>query len=159
GLEHFLAEQLGVTVTTLAAGDVEAMVGAKLASTVPADAGALALAMIADAGTGRPLLDLRSGALAAKVDLSFLRARAGRLAAAAIAMLACVTASGWSSFYKLRKAQDVLTERLAVESTEIYGKAESAQDILDATTAGAASAASPLPKMTAWDILLDLSAK
>jgi general secretion pathway protein L len=157
GLDHFLGEQLGVPVAMLAATDVDAMVGARLAGTVPADAGAVALGMIADAGTGRPLFDLRSGALAAKVDLSFLRARAGQLALAAVLMSACITASGWASYWKTHKAQNVLTQRVAIESAEVLGEVQTADQILNGANATATAAVSPLPKMTAWDILLDVT--
>jgi general secretion pathway protein L len=113
--------------------------------------------MIADAGTGRPLFDLRQGALAAKVDLSFLRAKAGRLIAAAIAITAFATVSGFAAHYKLRKAEKVLQERVAVESTEEFGDPKTPDEVLMGASATAAAAASPLPKMTAWDILLDIN--
>jgi general secretion pathway protein L len=157
GVDHFLSEQLGLPVTGVVAGDVEAMFGGRLGDAVPPDAAALALGMINDAATGRPLFDLRQGPLAARVDLSFLRARAGRLGAAAIAIVGCATASGWAAHYKLRKAERVLTERLAIESTEEFGDPQTADAVLGAAGPVGGAAVSPLPKMTAWDILLDLN--
>jgi cell division ATPase FtsA len=157
GLDHYLSEQLGLPVASLAPTDVEAMVGARLADAVSPDSAALALGMIADAATGRPLFDLRQGPLAAKVDLSFLRAKAGRLAVAVIAITACATASGFAAHYKLRKAEKVLTERLAVESTEEFGDPKTADEVLASATGAAVEAVNPLPKMTAWDILLDVT--
>jgi general secretion pathway protein L len=157
GLDHFLAEQLGLPVVMLGATDVESMVGAKVAGQVSADSGALAIGMVADAGTGRPMLDLRTGPLAAKVDLSFVRARAGWIASAVILIAFFATLSGFASHYRLRKAQKILTERLAVESAETLGTPQTADQVLNGATAGATAAVSPLPKMTAWDILLDIT--
>ncbi len=159
GLDHFLGEQLGLPVVMLAASDVDAMVGARLAGTVAADGAALALGMIADASTGRPLFDLRQGPLAARVDLSFLRARAHRLAFAAVAIIACITASGWAAHYKLRKAQTVLTERVAVESAELFEVPQSPDTIINGSNTAGAGATTPMPKMTAWEILLEISNK
>lgn len=160
GLASYLGEQLGAPVTTLTAGDVEALVGGKHAGEVQADAAALCLGVLADAGTGRPLFDLRQGPLAAKVDLSFLRARAGQLALAASVVAAAATASAYAAHYKLRRAERVLTERLAVESAEEFGTPQTAKQVLlGAGAVTVAAAASPLPKMTAWDLLLDISAR
>lgn len=157
GLDHYLGEQLGLPVVMLAPTDVEAMVGTRLADSVSADSAAPALGMIADAATGRPLFDLRQGPLAAKVDLSFLRAKAGRLAAAVVAIAACATVSGFAAHYKLRKAETVLSERLAIESTEEFGDPQTADQVLAGATGAAVEAVNPLPKMTAWDVLLDIT--
>ena len=157
GLDHYLSEQLGMPVVALAPTDVDAMVGSRLGDTVHPDSAAPALGMIADAATGRPLFDLRQGPLAAKVDLSFLRAKAGRFAAAAIAIAAAATFSGFAANYKLRKAEAVLQERLAIESTEEFGDPQTADQVLAGATGAAVEAVNPLPKMTAWDLLLDIT--
>ncbi len=158
GIDKYLGEQLGLAVHLLTSADTLALVGPKLADTVPADLAAINLGVVADAATGRPLFDLRSGALAASVDLSFLRAKAGRIALAAILISAFAAASGFAAHYKIRKAQRILTERLAIESAEEFGEPQTAKQVLaGAAPAAAAEALSPMPKMTAWDILLDLN--
>lgn len=159
GLDNYLAEQLGLNVQTLTTGDAQALIGPKLADQVPADVAALDLGVIADAATGRPLFDLRSGALAAKVDLSFLRAKAGKLAFAAIMVALFATASGFAAHYKIRKDERILTRRLAIESTEEFGDPQTAKQVLAGATGVTAEALTPLPKLTAWDILLDINSR
>ena len=58
---------------------------------------------------------------------------------------------------RMRKAQAVLTERLAIESTEEFGDPQTADQILGTAGTAAPGAVNPLPKMTAWDILLDIT--
>jgi len=159
GLDHFLAEQLALDVQTMSSADAQVLIGPKLADQVPVDVAALDLGVVADAATGRPMFDLRSGALSAKVDLTFLRAKAGRLAFAAIAIAMFATASGFAAHYKVRKAQRILTERLALESIEEFGDKQTATQVLAGASPVAAAALTPLPKMTAWDILLDLNGR
>ena len=73
GVAGFFADALGVPVETVAT--VTAAFGAVAAST---DIGAVAIGAVLDGASGKPMFDLRQGALAFKVDLSFLRAKAGR---------------------------------------------------------------------------------
>lgn len=157
GVDHYLTEQLGVPVARLGDGDVEALIGSRLAGSVPVDAAALAIGMIADAGTGRPLFDLRQGPLAAKVDLSFLRAKAPVFVAAGILIAAFATISGWAQHHKLRKNEAILIERLAVESTEEFGDPKSADEVIASAEGAAVAEESPMPKLTAWDLLLDIT--
>jgi len=156
GVTSYLTEQLGLPVGRLPDADGDTLASARLGA-VTVDTAALCLGIIADAETGRPLFDLRQGSLAAKVDLSFLRAKAPTLAAAVIAMAGCITLSGWAAHYKLRKAEKVLVERLAVESTEEFGEPQTADQILGTASTAAPGAVNPLPKLTAWDILLDIN--
>ncbi len=157
GLSAWLGEQLGVPINTIEDADGNALLGPRLAGQVSADGAALCLGILADAETGRPLLDLRQGELAHKVDLTFLRAKAPQLAIAVMLIVGFATMSGWFAHAKLRKAQTVLTERVALESTVEFGDPRTADDILNTASGQVAEAASPLPKMTAWDILLDIS--
>jgi general secretion pathway protein L len=118
----------------------------------------MTVGMAYDAAGGRPQFDLQSGALAAKMDLSFVRAKAVQLGVAALAMAAFAAGSAYADLYRLRKSEKALATRLANESTEVYGAPKTAEDILNMTGPGGGAAASPLPKMSAYDILIEISA-
>jgi len=140
GMPEFLTEQLGIQVTRLSAADHEAILGPKLASAgVVADTACLAAGVAFEGATGRPQFDLRQGDLAYKADLSFLRAKAGQLIAAALVIIAFAAGS-------------------AYESTEAFGDALEAGDVLDKigpTEDGKRS--TPIPEMTAYDAILELN--
>lgn len=161
GMPSFLTEQLGVPTWQPTADDIVALAGPRLgaetASHTPIDSAAMTIGMAFDAAGGRPAFDLRSGALAVKVDFSFLRAKAVPLGAAALAIAAFAAGSAYADLYRLRKAEKLLTQRLNDESTEQFGAPRTADQILDASGAGAGGAASPMPKLTAYDLLLDIS--
>jgi Tfp pilus assembly PilM family ATPase len=158
GMTSFLAEQLGVTVAGVPP-EAGAGLGPRLADT-PVDTAACVIGGALDGASGRPLFDLRQGVLAFKVDLSFLRAKAYQIATAAVIILAFAAGSAWAAHYKLRKNEKVLTNRLATESTELYGGPRTASDVLDQVDSTAtATAGSPLPKMTAYDLLLAINDK
>ena len=185
GISSFLSEQLGIPVWRLGADDIAALAGPRLvpapgaaspaASSAaptaaiegappvpggpPIDAAAMAIGMAYDAAGGHPHFDLRSGALAVKMDLSFLRAKAIPLGAAVLAIAAFAVVSAFADLHRLRKAEKTLTARLATESTEYFKAPKGYQEILGLTAASAGVAASPLPKMTAYDILLEISSK
>jgi len=163
GLASFLTEQLGVPCTRPTNDDVAALAGLRLAGNTEAlasvDSAAMTIGMAYDAAGGRPQFDLRSGALAVKVDLSFLRAKAVPLGAAALAICAFAAGSAYADLYRLRKAEKLLNQRLATESAEVFnGQAKSVDEVLKANTAGGAGS-SPLPKSSAYDILLEISSK
>jgi Tfp pilus assembly PilM family ATPase len=162
GMGSFLTEQLGIPAWRLTQDDIVALAGPRIAPenavTLPIDSGAMTVGMAYDAAGGRPQFDLRSGSLAAKVDLSYLRAKAVPLGAAVLAIAAFAAGSAYADLYRLRKAEKVLATRLANETAEMYGSAKSAADVLSTTGAGGGAAASPLPKMSAYDILLEINA-
>jgi len=158
GIASYVREQLGVPTSLIGADDVAVLVGPRLAGT-PVDAAAFALGMIFDAATGRPQFDLRQGPLAFKVDLSFIRAKAVQIATAAIVVIAFGAVSALAAHYKLRKAEKILVERIATESRDYKGKPMTADEILTEANAGVAAAASPLPKMSAYDLLLEINSK
>ncbi|HWU87362.1 MAG TPA: pilus assembly protein PilM, partial [Kofleriaceae bacterium] len=173
GIASFLTEQLGIPAWRLTAEDTAALAGPRLApqaaatagatgaAALPIDSAAMAIGMAYDAAGGHPHFDLRSGALAVKMDLSFLRAKAVPLGAAALAIAAFAAGSAYADLYRLRKAEKVLSTRLATESAEYFKDkgSKTAEEILAMTTASAGIAASPLPKMSAYDILLEVSSK
>jgi general secretion pathway protein L len=163
GMAAFLTEQLGVATWRLTTDDVIALAGPRLGAdsgTLPIDAAALTVGMAYDAAGGRPHFDLRSGALSVKMDLSFLRAKAVPLGAAVLAIAACAAGSAWADLYRMRKSEKILAKRLKDESAQHFqGQAKTAEEILSSTAGGAIPQASPLPKMSAYDILLEISSK
>jgi Tfp pilus assembly PilM family ATPase len=157
GIAPFFAEQLGIRVSTLSAEDAAAMMGPKLAETgVAADVICQSAGVALEGATGKPHFDLRQGDLAFKADLSFLRAKAGQLAAALLVIIAFAAGSAYMSLYKLRKAEKVLTERLAVESTTAFQESLTAEEVL-ARIQPSGARKSPIPKVTAYDKLLELN--
>jgi len=163
GMASFLSEQIGIPCWRLTADDGTALAGPRLAAdaaALPIDSAAMTIGMAYDAAGGRPQFDLRSGALSAKMDLSFLRAKAVPLGAAVLAIAAFAAGSAYADLYRSRKAEKVLSKRLADESAAHFnGEAKSADDILSSTAGGAIPEASPLPKLSAYDILLEISGK
>jgi general secretion pathway protein L len=162
GMGSFLTEQLGVPAWRLTQDDVVALAGLRIspeaAVNMPIDSGAMTVGMAYDAAGGRPQFDLRSGALAAKVDLSFLRAKAVPIGVAVLAVAAFAAGSAYADLYRLRKAEKTLNTRLVNETTEMYGTPKTAAEVNDTAGPAGSSAASPLPKMTAYDILLEINA-
>jgi len=161
GIESYLSEQLGIAARRPTGDDVVALAGPRLgaeaASHAPIASAAMTIGMAFDAAGGRPLFDLRSGALAVKVDFSFLRAKAVPLGTAVLAIAAFAAGSAYADLYRIRKAEKVLATRLAAESEEYFGQARTAGEVLNSTGPGGSSAASPMPKLTAYDLLLEIS--
>ncbi|HEX3765782.1 MAG TPA: pilus assembly protein PilM [Kofleriaceae bacterium] len=161
GMGAYLTEQLGIPAWRPTADDVVAIAGPRLgaeaATHAPIDSAAMTIGMAFDAAGGRPSFDLRSGPLAVKVDFSFLRAKAVPLGAALLAIGAFAAGSAYADLYRLRKAEKLLTTRLTEESTEQFGSAKSADQVLDANGPAGSAAASPMPRLTAYDLLLDIS--
>lgn len=158
GLPAFLTEQLNVPVMVLSPEDAVSIAGDAVARGCGADVAALAAGVALEGGTGRPAFDLRQGELSYKADLSFLRTKATQIAAAALVIVAFAAGAAYAELYKLRKSEQVLDQRLAIETTEVFGEPVSASDTLD-RTGGQTQAESPLPKMTAYDVLLAINEK
>lgn len=163
GLASFTAEQTGIACTVLDGTDQHALAGRAVGADL-VDVAALTVGQALDAGGGKPLFDLRQGDLAAKVDLSFLRSKAVPLASAAIAVLAFATGSAFASMRTLRKTEQILATRLANETQAHFGEVRTAADVLAIGLDGApvdssGNAASPLPKQSAYDILLAINSK
>ena len=164
GLASFLTEQLALPTWKLTADDMAALagpkIGAQAAASLPIDSAAMTVGMAYEGASGRPSFDLRSGALAVRVDLSFLRAKAVPLAAAALTVAAFAGISAYADLYALKKSEKTLNTRLATESAEVFnGEPRTAEQILgenDPTTAAGGNG-SPIPKMTAYDLMLEVS--
>jgi general secretion pathway protein L len=155
GLASFLSEQLRIPVSTLSPAEDQAILGQRLAGLgVRADMASLAAGVTFEGATGRPSFDLRQGDLSFKADLSFLRARAVPLAAAALAVIAFAALSAYANLWKLRKAEKALDTRLALETVQVFGRQMSASDVLEQVSPTGAATDNPMPKMTAWDLLL-----
>ena len=161
GIGSFLAEQLGLPVWRLTGDDVVALAGPRIApdqaAQLPVDSAAMTVGMAYDAAGGRPQFNLRSSDQGG-FDLSFLRAKAVPLGGAALAIAAFAAISAYANLYSLRKAERTLTTRLANETQQMYGAPKSADDVLSSSGPGGAGAnASPMPRMTAYDILLEVN--
>lgn len=161
GLREYIAEKLNLRVEMLSGEDSERILGSALASVgAPADLSVVAAGVAFDGGAGRPMLDLRQGGLAYKADMSFLRQRAFQLAVAVAVVVAFATTNAYAALYKLRKAETTLVRRLEIETTEVWGAALNADEVLQRTEKRSKHrGGSPLPKMTAYDILLEINAR
>ncbi|HEY1813160.1 MAG TPA: pilus assembly protein PilM [Kofleriaceae bacterium] len=162
GFGAFMTEQIGIPSWRLTGDDIAALAGLRLApqaANLPIESAALTIGMAYDCAGGRPQFDLRSGALAVKVDLSFLRAKLVPAGAGLLAILAFASLSAYADLYRLRKEQRVLDQRLADETTQFYGSAKSPDDVLGTSSGsgGPGGTDSPMPRMTAYDILLEIN--
>lgn len=160
GVGSFLTEQLSIPTWRLTADDVGALAGPRLvgnAINLPIDSAAMTVGMAYDAAGGRPQFDLHSGA-GGSLDFSFLRQKAVPLGVSVLAVAAFAAFSAYADLYRLKKAEKTLNTRLAAETTEMYGSARTAGEVLNSTGAsGGGAAASPMPKMTAYDLLLEVN--
>jgi Tfp pilus assembly PilM family ATPase len=167
GMGSFLAEQLAIPTWRLTADDITALAGPRIgveaAAGMPIDSAALTVGMAYDCAGGRPQFDLRSGALAVRVDLSFLRSKAVPLIASVVTIAAFASASAYADLRSLQKSEKILDTRLAAESAEHFGSARSVEEILGESEPGGSGAVSttgsPLPRMSAYDILLEISSR
>ncbi len=160
GIAGFVADELQLPVTTLTPADATAFLTPRLVEASVLDGGALAVAAALDGAGGRPSFDLRQGPLAFRVDMTFLRTKLLHIGIAALVVLAFAGASAWASMRQLRQAEKTLATRIAVESAEVFdGKPKTVKE-LQALTGGAAVAGdSPMAKMSAYDLLLEINGK
>jgi len=159
GLASYLCEQLQMQVNLLGPEEDQAILGSRLAGQGSrADAAFLAAAIAMEGAGGRPTFDLRQGEISFKADLSFLRAKAVPLAAAVIVVIGFAAISAYADLYKLRKSEAALDKRLALESAEVFGKPLTADEVLGRVSPQSGDGENPMPKMTAYDLLLALNA-
>ncbi|HWM88021.1 MAG TPA: pilus assembly protein PilM, partial [Kofleriaceae bacterium] len=158
GLASYLSEQLQMPVSMLGAAEDHAVLGPRLQGMgARADVAFLAAGVAFEGASGRGAFDLRQGDLSFKADLSFLRAKAMPLAAAAIVVMAFAAISAYANLYKLRKSEAALSKRLALESAEVFGSQLSARDVLQRVSPQGGAGDNPMPKMTAYDLLLGMN--
>ncbi len=76
-----------------------------------------------------------------------------------LVVIAFASLNAYASLYGLRKTEKALDERLAMETTTTFGQPLSADDTLDRVggVGPGGVAESPIPKMTAYDLLLDIN--
>ena len=154
GFAAFLTGELQLPVQAITPEDnLEILSGA--ASGAYADVAALAAGVCFEGAGGRPAFDLRQGPLAYKSDLGFLRVAAPKLAAACLTIVAFALVSGYARLHKLRHAERVLDERVLLEATAALGEPHTADEVLaEIGPADTAGAVSPIPEMSAYDLLL-----
>lgn len=160
GIGSFLTEHLGIPAWRLTGDDVASLAGPRLADRaldLPIDSAAMTVGMAYDAAGGRPLFDLHSGS-GGSLDFSFIRQKAVPLGVSVLAICAFAAFSAYADLYRLKKAEKTLNTRLAQETTEMYGSARTASEVLNSTGArGGGASASPVPKMTSYDLLLEVN--
>jgi general secretion pathway protein L len=156
GIGPYLAENLGLPVELVSSETSMRILGESAAS-ASLDTCALAVGVAIDGSSAKPSFDLRQGALAFKADLSFLRTKVRTLAIAAVAIMAFFVISAKTGISKLRKAEEILDRRVALESAEAIGESLSAKEVLERVgpvKKGGKVKLSPIPDMTAYDMLL-----
>lgn len=160
GVPSFVAESLGIPVTRLRAEHARSLLGDQLASAgAPADTACVAAGVAIDGAGGRPHFDLRQGELSYKVDLSFLRQKAPALVTALVVLLAFATFNGYAALFKLRRAEASLQTRLSLETAALFGEPLDTSATMTRIGGKTGGDESVLPRMTAYDILLEINSK
>lgn len=160
GVSSFLTESLGIPATRLGPEHARGLLGDKLAAVgAPVDTACVAAGLSLECAGGRPRFDLRQGELTYKADLSFLREKAPALMIAVVVLLAFATFNGYAELFKLRRAEAALDTRVALETTAAFGEQLSASAVMDRMGGKTGAKKSPLPRMTAYDILVELNTK
>jgi general secretion pathway protein L len=126
----------------------------RVAIELPAQAMGLALAAAAPV----PQVNLRKGELAYRTDYSYLRGKAGYLAAAVLAILAFAAINAASSLRAMRKESDALQERLRKQTIELFGEPMlDGKAVSTVLREGPKGGAPPVPTVTAFDVLNEIS--
>jgi Tfp pilus assembly PilM family ATPase len=156
GMVSWVAETLDLPVLTIADVNVAALVGPALAARgVSLDLALAALGAALEAATGRPSFDLRKGEFTYRADFTFLRQKAAFLIGAAMCIVAFAALNGFAGWYKARAESRILDAKLKQATTELWGEAVPAEDV--ETKISPKKNESPLPKHTAFDVLVEIS--
>jgi type IV pilus assembly protein PilM len=133
----------------------QARANAPLASLeLPAQALGLALAAAAPV----PQVNLRKAELSYRTDYSYLRGKAGYLAAAILAILAFAAINAAASLRGLRKEGEALETRLRKQTTELFGEPMiDGKAVSETLRGGPKGGAPPVPAMTAYDLVDEIS--
>ena len=172
GLAEFLQEELGIPTGLWPAPPIST-VGEGLvddeAEDVPvvdeegsASRARLALAFaLAWAGVrGHRELDLRRGPFQYRASFSVVRQKAAHLALLFGAMLACAAVDGTVALRRLSGEQQQLRAKLKVATKELFGQARSdATEVTAALNRSFRDEMAPLPRVTAYDLLDQISRK
>jgi general secretion pathway protein L len=164
-VEHVEAE-LGVPAAPLALHADDSLLAPEMVKRVLADdavvslelpAQAMGLALAAAAPV--PQVNLRKGELAYRTDYSYLRGKAGYVAAAVLAILAFAAINAAASLRAMRKEGDALQERLRKQTIELFGEPRlDGKAVSEELRSGPKGGAPPVPTVTAFDMLNEISA-
>lgn len=161
GAVEYLGAELGLPASrmelipsdTFVKSDLRAFEGAREVL-LPAQALGLALAAAAPV----PQVNLRKGELAYRRDFSYLRGKAGYLAAAVLAILAFAALNAAASLRSLRKESEGLEARLRRETTELFGEARlDGKAVSEELRQGPKGGLPQIPTTTAFDVLQEIS--
>jgi Tfp pilus assembly PilM family ATPase len=156
GLASWLSEGLELPVLTVAELNMGTLLAPGLAERgVVLDHALPALGAALEAAAGRPAFDLRKGEFSYRADFSFLRQRAGYLAGAVLLVVAFAAGNAWAALGKLKAEEAMLDEQLRVATTEMFGQPVAAEEV--ELRINPKIEPSPLPKNTAFDLLVDLT--
>jgi general secretion pathway protein L len=159
GFSEHLSRELGVAIEPLVLGDTpllspETPVAFPAGDGFPAQALGLALA----AAQPVPQVNLRRGELAYRTDYSYLRAKAGYLAAAVLVILTFAAVNAAASLRGLRKEAEALEGRLKQETTELFGEPRlDGKAVSEELRQGPKGGVPPIPTLTAFDVLDEIS--
>jgi type IV pilus assembly protein PilM len=169
GLAEFLQEELGIPTSLWPAPPIaEAPDSDEVdeISVVDEEGSAgrarLALAFaLAWAGVrGHKELDLRRGPFQYRVSFSVVRQKAANLALLAGAVLSCAAVDGTIALRRLSSEQQQLREKLRLATKELFGQARSdATEVTAALKRSFRDEMAPLPRVTAYDLLDQISRK
>jgi general secretion pathway protein L len=125
----------------------------------PAFALAMALALRGHQGSRAPRLNLRRGELAFTRDFQHVRGKVMRLASwAALVLLLAVVSSGVKVF-ALSRQERLLDGALCDATQKLVGKCYENDELAVAALRGKGTAAASIPKNSAVDVFLELSAR
>jgi general secretion pathway protein L len=159
GLPEYLERDLGVPVGPLVLGDSpllspERPVAFPSGDWLPAQALGMALAAAAPV----PQVNLRRGELAYRTDYSYIRAKAGYLAAAVLVVLTFAAVNAAASLRGLRKEAEALEGRLKAETMELFGEPRlDGKAVSEELKQGPRGGVPPIPTLTAYDVLAEVS--
>ena len=161
GLIAHLESELGLSATLLALNPNDPFVGETLQTSdrlkegMPAQALGLALAAAAPVVQ----VNLRKGELAYRSDYSYLRGKAGYMAAALLAILMFAAINAVASIRALNKEGDVLEAQLKRETTELFGTPKTdGKAVSEELRQGPKGGGAPqIPSRSAYDLLDDIS--
>ena len=169
GLAEFLQEELGIPTSLWPAPPIAEAPGSEEVDEVSvvdeegsAGRARLALAFaLAWAGVrGHKQLDLRRGPFQYRVSFSVVRQKAAHLALLAGAVLACAAVDGTIALRRLSGEQQQLREKLKLATKELFGEARSdATEVTAALRRSFRDEMAPLPRVTAYDLLDQISRK
>jgi type IV pilus assembly protein PilM len=157
GITAYIQSELDLPVTPASEAPAARVAGPQGTAELPVELCPHAFGIALEAASGRPAFDLRQGPFAYKTDFSFLRKRAGFLVACGLALVAFAAGNAYAALYQLKKEGQLLDKRIASDSQEIFGKPltlAALEEQLHPKKEG-----SPLPKMTAFDLLVEISRK